>query len=192
MSSSLALFRAAQRNDLAGVQRELERDADQEVWTALRVAVRNDCVDVALPLQCLFTFKFRIVSVAAESGSVQVMQNVFEMEPPFPLANVNQWLGRACIYGQKFAAQCLLTNKADVNPRSIYPTRRPPLRLAAYEGHAGVVMRLLQAKASSTSLNSPADIGGSSARHRYIVRLLLRALQVNGHVKSKDVEPKDV
>jgi ankyrin repeat protein len=198
----LALFRAAQRNDLAGVQRELEKAVfpqekagfSQEVRLALRVAVRNDCAAVVLHMPCFLRNRISSLRYATESGSVQVMRNFLKMEPRLRgRVHVNFCLGRACRFGQKIAAQYLVDYKADVDRRE---NGCAPLHLAASQGHAGVVMRLLQAKAS---LTSPAEIGGSSAesgglsaRHKYIRRLLQRALQVNGRVKSEDVKPKDV
>jgi hypothetical protein len=177
----LLLFRAAQRNDLAGVLRVLETQNEpirhQELQLALRVAVRNDCVSVVLRMRRVFQYGFDLLGLATRSGSVHVLRNALEMEPPRQLV-LNLCLEDACLYGQKFAAQCLVTYNAFVDSRF---TGFTPLYCAAYNARVRVVMWVIQTKAT---LEEPwfAYIQHWGERHKFIVRLLQRALQVNGRV----------
>ncbi len=139
--------------------------------------MRNDCVSVVLHMRRVFQYEFDLLGIAVKSGSVHVLRNALEMEPPLQLV-INTCLEDACLYGQKFAAQCLVTYNADVNPRG---TGFKPLYLAAHSARARVVMRLLQAKASVTE-HWLAYMQHWGERHKFIVRLLQRALQVNGRV----------
>ncbi len=189
-SWALLLFRAAQRNDLAGVVRELEKQKQflrfvhLELQLALRVAVKNDCVSVVLHMRRVFETKMDLLGIATRSGSVQVFRSVLGTEQPFQLAHVNFCLDDACRYGQKVAAQYLVTYKAVVSPQG---TEFTPLYCAAHNGRVRVVMWLLQTKA----LVKPPWLAGArlcwGRRQKFIVRLLERALQVNGRVKPKDL-----
>jgi hypothetical protein len=183
--SLLLLFRAAQRNDLAGVLRVLETQNEpirhQELQLALRVAVRNDCVSVVVHMRRFMRrvcqYGFDLLGLATRSGSVHVLRNALEMEPPRQLV-LNLCLEDACLYGQKFAAQCLVTYNAFVDSRF---TGFTPLYCAAYNARVRVVMWVIQTKAT---LEEPwfAYIQHWGERHKFIVRLLQRALQVNGRV----------
>jgi hypothetical protein len=188
----LLLFRAAQRNDLAGVLRVLETQNEpirhQELQLALRVAVRNDCVSVVVHMRRFMRrvcqYEFDLLGTATRSGSVHVLRNALEMEPPIPFV-INACLEDACLYGHKFAAQCLVTYKADVNPQG---TAFTPLYCAAYDGRVHVVMWLLQTKALVKPPSKPPWLAIARAwnkRHKFIVRLLDRAVQVNGRLKSR-------
>jgi hypothetical protein len=198
-----ALFKAAQRNDLAGVLRELEKAVPlKELCLAVRVAVRNDCVSVVLHMRCSFTALFPALSttwgfqngrslhrIAIESGSVQVMRHIFDAQRP--LLPSDQFLQDACLFGHKFAAQHLVACKAVVSPQG---TRFTPLYCGVGHGYAHVVIWLLQSKASlnarvgmfeKSPLAIARDVSIESPRHKLVVRLLERALQVNGRVESK-------
>jgi hypothetical protein len=157
----------------------------QEVRLALRVAVRNDCVAVVLHIQCFVRHRISLFNFAVDSGSVQVMRNYLEMEPQLRQpVHVNFYLERAC--GHKFAAQCLVTYKAIVNPQY---TRFPPMYDAISGGYARVVVLLLQAKASLNAKiglyeRSPLAFARAMSandpthKHKLVERLLERALQL--------------
>lgn len=150
------LFKAAQRNDLAGVHQELELDASYltpcEFARALHVAIYNDCVAV---VQYLWPMQFvrpldqdqtqekdnvALHYQACQSGSTRVMATVPATKP----AVLHAGLSTACLHGHTNAVRRLISNKAAVKPKALGAT---PMYHAISCGSARIVLLLLRANA---------------------------------------------
>jgi hypothetical protein len=150
------LFRAAQRNDLVGVRRELDagNSTPNEFALALRVACRNDCVALALRVACrndcaaVVQYMWPLCQdkdkgalhyLACQSGSTRVIRHILTGLVP------------ASASGRSDVVRCLLANKANAHLEGL--ANNPvwvnnPLHHAIYFGNARVVLILLQANAS--------------------------------------------
>jgi hypothetical protein len=142
------LFRAAQRNDLVGVRRELDagNSTPNEFALALRVACRNDCVAVVQYMwpMCQHKDKGGLHFLACRSGSTRVIRHIFIFEPMLR----GTGLVPASTSGCSDVVRCLLASKANEGLANNPVWVNNPLHHAIYFGNARVVLILLQANAS--------------------------------------------
>ena len=152
------LFKAAQRNDLAGVQR-VDPISQQDLQRSLCVALQNDCVSVVQFLLRLFPYKFGWLDVATRWGSAQVIRDAFA-----PHYDWSSHLTVACLHGHVFAAQRIMQGivtarqehevRDEWNPQTTFNKMQAihnesqTLFYAVTGGHARVVMWLLRSKVS--------------------------------------------
>lgn len=204
MCNMSLLFRAAQRNDVVGVRRELDagNSTPNEFALALRVACRNDCVAVVQYMWPLCQDKEdkdkgALHYLACRLGSTRIIRHIFTFEPTLR----GTGLVPASASGRSDVVRSLLANKANAHLEGLATNPawiNNPLHHAILFGNARVVLILLQANAS---LNAGIGFRGEPAlafaqsqargsadrpktalfqsihmRHTSVVRLLERAL----------------